>query len=167
MEKPGFFASLSGLLPKIVSETRFLGLANFGYDRCIIAWVPISWYALMNRQRIILGSVFLVVVGLGIAWMPLPSTTIGKKAEEITVMIDGCVSASGVIYQREGNTYSVLTASHGLTDYPFTCLIFTPDGSRYEASQPKIPVEDLELAVLTFESAVSYTHLTLPTTSRV
>ncbi len=118
---------------------------------------PVSWYALMmNRQRMFLGSVFLVVVGLGAWWMPLPPTIISKKAEEITVKIDNCASGSGVMYQREGNTYSVLTVSHGVTDSPLNCFIFTPDGSRYEASQPKIPVPGVDLAVLAFTSQKDY-----------
>jgi WD40 repeat protein len=114
-------------------------------------------YALMmNGQRIILGSVFLVVVGLGAWWMPLPSTMVSKKAEEITVKIDNCVSGSGVMYQRQGNTYSVLTVAHGVTDSRLPCEIYTPDGSRYEASQPKIPVPGVDLSVLTFQSQKDY-----------
>ncbi len=50
----------------------------------------------------------------------------------------------------------MLTTFHGLGDYPLPCEIFTSDGDEHQASQPKIPVEDVDLAVLTFQSQKKY-----------
>lgn len=88
------------------------------------------------------------------------SEQVGKIATEITVMIDGCTAGSGVIFKKEGNTYSVLTAHHVVKDKidkTGNCLIFTPDGERYPVSnQVTVPIEGVDLAVVTFESNKIY-----------
>jgi hypothetical protein len=90
----------------------------------------------------------------------LSSEQVGKIATEITVMIDGCTAGSGVIFKKEGNTYSVLTAHHVVKDKidkTGNCLIFTPDGERYPVSnQVTVPIEGVDLAVVTFESNKIY-----------
>ncbi len=90
----------------------------------------------------------------------LSSEKVGKIATEITVMIDGCTSGSGVIFKKEANTYSVLTAHHVVKDKIDnigTCLIFTADGERYPVSNKvTVPIEGVDLAVVTFESNKIY-----------
>ncbi|BAI93515.1 MULTISPECIES: S1 family peptidase [Limnospira] len=81
----------------------------------------------------------------------------GKKAREVTVMVDGCAAGSGMIYRRQGNTYYVLTAHHVVRNAQDTCLIITPDGIRHEANREvTVPQADVDLAVLTFTSENDY-----------
>ncbi|HAT13105.1 MAG TPA: hypothetical protein DCS91_05605, partial [Microcoleaceae bacterium UBA11344] len=90
-----------------------------------------------------------------------PSEDAGKIAMEITVIIprDDCSGGgSGVIFKKEGNTYSVLTAYHIiLKDGTGNCQILTPDGELHQASnRVTVPIADVDLAVLTFESNKNY-----------
>ena len=100
----------------------------------------------------------ILTLGLGVgACGKLSSEDVVKKALEVTVMVDGCAAGSGMIYRREGNTYSVLTAHHVVEDGLGICLIITPDGFRHQANpQVTVPVPDVDLAVLTFESQKDY-----------
>jgi tetratricopeptide (TPR) repeat protein len=83
---------------------------------------------------------------------------VSKIATEITVIIDGCNSGSGVLYKREGNTYSVLTAKHTVDKSDAICLVIAPDGTRYRADSGKVtvPVPGVDLAVQTFNSDKTY-----------
>jgi tetratricopeptide (TPR) repeat protein len=90
-----------------------------------------------------------------------PSEDAGKIAMEITVIIprDDCSGGgSGVIFKKEGNTYSVLTAYHIiLKDGTGNCQILTPDGELHQASnRVTVPIADVDLAVMTFESNKNY-----------
>lgn len=76
-------------------------------------------------------------------------------AKEITVIIDDCGSAgSGVIFKKDGNTYSVLTAHHVVKKANGNCVILKSDNTRYKASVSEaiVPVDGVDLAVLTFQS---------------
>jgi len=60
---------------------------------------------------------------------------INAIAAEITVIIDGCTAGSGVIFDRDGDTYSVLTAHHVVETPNFnSCLIVAPNGDRYSVT---------------------------------
>ncbi|MBD2543280.1 WD40 domain-containing protein [Planktothricoides raciborskii] len=100
----------------------------------------------------------ILTLGLGVgACGKLSSEDVTKTAREVTVMVDGCAAGSGMIYRREGNTYSVLTAHHVVKDAQITCLIITPDGFRHNANpQVTVPVPDVDLAVMTFTSDKDY-----------
>ncbi|GAB4296759.1 MAG: hypothetical protein Fur0025_34510 [Oscillatoriaceae cyanobacterium] len=100
----------------------------------------------------------ILTLGLGVgACGKLSSEDVAKTALEVTVMVDGCAAGSGMIYRREGNTYSVLTAHHVVKDAQITCLIITPDGFRHNANpQVTVPVPDVDLAVMTFTSDKDY-----------
>ena len=117
----------------------------------------------MNRKFSLIIALGLAVGGcsqIPIFGSTLSSENVGKIATEITVMIDGCTSGSGVIFKKEANTYSVLTAHHVVKDKidkTGTCLIFTADGERYPVSnQVTVPIEGVDLAVVTFESNKTY-----------
>jgi len=117
----------------------------------------------MNRKFSLIIALGLAVGGcsqIPIFGSTLSSENVGKIATEITVMIDGCTSGSGVIFKKEANTYSVLTAHHVVKDKIDnigTCLIFTADGERYPVSnQVTVPIEGVDLAVVTFESNKTY-----------
>lgn len=91
---------------------------------------------------------------------PLSDDQVEKIAKEITVTIDGCNSAgSGVIYDKNGDTYSVLTADHVVKKAQKTCLILTSDEGEYKAStsQAITPINGVDLAILKFVSKKSYT----------
>ncbi|ULB47255.1 trypsin-like peptidase domain-containing protein, partial [Limnospira fusiformis KN01] len=87
----------------------------------------------------------------------LSSENVAKKAQEVTVMVDGCAAGSGMIYRRQGNTYYVLTAHHVVRNAQDTCLIITPNGIRHRANREvTVPLADVDLAVLTFTSENDY-----------
>ncbi len=85
------------------------------------------------------------------------SAEVAKMAKEITVLIDNKNSpGSGVIIDRSGTTYTVLTAAHvvrGTSDYN----IVTSDGQRYSLNKSNIkPLKDVDLAVVKFNSNQNY-----------
>ncbi|MBW4497732.1 MAG: serine protease [Oscillatoria princeps RMCB-10] len=110
-----------------------------------------------------------VAIGLavgGCSLLPLPkgdspassSVQVGNIAKEITVIIDGCGSGSGVLYKRQGKSYSVLTAKHTFNQPDAICLVIAPDGAEYRVNSGTVtaPVPGVDLAVLTFESDKTY-----------
>jgi tetratricopeptide (TPR) repeat protein len=84
--------------------------------------------------------------------------SVNEIAQEVTVIVDSCNSGSGVIFQKEGNTYSVLTARHVVSnDNDVDCLVITPDEEIHQAKANKFKVyEGLDLAVMQFESSKDY-----------
>ncbi|TAG90835.1 MAG: tetratricopeptide repeat protein [Oscillatoriales cyanobacterium] len=85
----------------------------------------------------------------------LSDEQVKTAAKEITVIIDDCGSAgSGVIFKKDGNTYSVLTADHVVKKAKGNCVILKSDNSQYKASVSEaiVPVAGVDLAVLTFQS---------------
>lgn len=86
----------------------------------------------------------------------LPASEINKIAEQITVLIDGQNPGTGVIVEKKGNTYYVLTAKHVVeTEDEYT--LQTPDGNRYllkYSTVKKLP--NVDLAVVQFTSNKSY-----------
>ena len=87
------------------------------------------------------------------------SEAVGRVAQAITVRIEGATQGSGVLVQREGNRYTVLTASHVVSSQgPREELdVYTSDGQRHSVEQGSIQrLGDVDLAVLTFRSSGSY-----------
>ncbi len=85
------------------------------------------------------------------------SAEVAKIAKGITVLIDNKNSpGSGVIVERSGTTYTVLTAAHvvrGTSNYN----IVTADGQRYSLDKDNIqPLKGVDLAVVKFNSNQSY-----------
>ncbi len=85
------------------------------------------------------------------------SAEVAKIAKGITVLIDNQNSpGSGVIIDRSGKTYTVLTAAHvvrGTSDYN----IVTADGQRYSLNKGNIqPLKGVDLAVVKFNSNQNY-----------
>jgi hypothetical protein len=83
---------------------------------------------------------------------------ISQIAKDITVIMDGCNSGSGFIYQRQDNTYYVITAKHVFENSTVGCLAIAPDGERYDLDSKDIttPIPDVDLAVVSFNSDKSY-----------
>ncbi|ALF53697.1 hypothetical protein ACX27_13980 [Nostoc piscinale CENA21] len=86
----------------------------------------------------------------------ITESTIYKNARQFTIKIDALESqGSGVIFARQGNSYCVLTAKHNI----FTSIqlnrsirIITPDGIQYEAQNPRVASNNIDLAILEFVS---------------
>ncbi|MGB7377426.1 MAG: trypsin-like peptidase domain-containing protein [Rivularia sp. (in: cyanobacteria)] len=86
---------------------------------------------------------------------------VGEIAQGITVLIettDKKDNGSGVIIQKQGNTYTVLTAAHIVRSSNQKYEIVTPDKQRYQldySSVKKLP-NQIDLAVVTFASSNNY-----------
>ncbi len=89
---------------------------------------------------------------------PAPGV-IEAKAKSFTVLIDCPSPGSGIIYDRQGNTYRVLTAWHVVQYGDDWChTIQTPDGQRHPFNQQSVQqIAGLDVAILEFESNRSYT----------
>lgn len=80
---------------------------------------------------------------------------VSQIARDTIVLIDGCTSGSGVIYERKGNVYSILTAKH-VVSQPNGCFVITPDKIRQRINPNILPVFGIDLAVVQFTSNKNY-----------
>lgn len=79
-----------------------------------------------------------------------------KISKAITVRIEGTARGSGVIVERRGNTYTVLTNAHVL-QHAGSYGIVTPDGKCHSIALNTIkPLPQLDLAIFLFSSNTSY-----------
>ncbi|WKT80629.1 trypsin-like peptidase domain-containing protein [Thermosynechococcus sp. PP45] len=111
------------------------------------------------------------LVGMAIATVhiaqPFPAqgvsvTEVARIAKNITVLIEGTNShGSGILLQRKGSTYVILTAYH-VVEKAGQYTVKTVDGQRY-AMQPNSirPLPGVDLATLEIESNRDYTLATL------
>jgi serine protease Do len=77
-------------------------------------------------------------------------------AQKITVRIEGTTRGSGVMVERRGQTYTVLTNAHVLQNVG-SYIIVAPDGKCYSIKSDTIKaLPDLDLAVFLFQSTVPY-----------
>lgn len=86
-----------------------------------------------------------------------------QAAEKITVLIDenGKALGSGVIFDRQGNTYYVLTVKH-VVEYPGKYGIVTSNKKRYPINYTRvIKLPKVDLAILQFTSPETYTTANL------
>jgi tetratricopeptide (TPR) repeat protein/S1-C subfamily serine protease len=102
----------------------------------------------------------LIAAGSGAARaQTLNTEAIARIAQAITVRIEGATQGSGVLVNREGNRYTVLTAWHvvGGQRPGEELAIITPDGKQHRLEQGSITrLGSVDLAVLSFSSAVNY-----------
>jgi hypothetical protein len=80
---------------------------------------------------------------------------VSQIAKDTIVLIDGCTSGSGVIYERKDNVYSILTAKH-VVSQPNGCFVITPDKIRQRINPNILPVFGIDLAVVQFTSNKNY-----------
>jgi tetratricopeptide (TPR) repeat protein len=86
----------------------------------------------------------------------LSSVEVGRIAKAVTVTIESAKSpGSGVLIQKSGNQYKVLTAAHVVRDRTQTYKIVLPDGQSYQSTNIK-PIKEADLAVVEFMSSASY-----------
>ncbi|TAG63138.1 MAG: tetratricopeptide repeat protein [Oscillatoriales cyanobacterium] len=103
---------------------------------------------------ILLISAFAVIVP-HIAFALTPQQ-VNQIAAQATVLIDGYQPGSGVIFQRNGNVYSVLTAKH-VVNVDEIYYVITPEGERHRTEATNIQlINDMDLAVVQFTSDKVY-----------
>jgi tetratricopeptide (TPR) repeat protein len=86
--------------------------------------------------------------------MALSPAEVQQIAKQTTVQITKCDFGSGVIIQKNGNTYTVLTAAHAVKNAG--CEIVAPDETRYQVSQVKAFPDRIDLAIVSFSSRKNY-----------
>ena len=79
---------------------------------------------------------------------------IQRIARETTVQIDRCSQGSGVIIQKNNNTYTVLTAAQAVRSSG--CEIIASDNNRYQISKVQVFPNNIDLAVVSFTSTKKY-----------
>jgi S1-C subfamily serine protease len=80
-----------------------------------------------------------------------------KVTQNITVRIEGSARGSGVMVERRGKTYTVLTNAHVLQQSGSYGIV-TPDGKCYAIRSDTIKrLPNLDLAIFLFSSTASYT----------
>ncbi|MEB3279321.1 MAG: trypsin-like peptidase domain-containing protein [Lyngbya sp.] len=99
--------------------------------------------------------------------LALTPTDINKIASEITVRIEGPKGGSGVIIEKQQNTYYILTNWHVVSqvgDYE----IVTPDGQRHQVYYSLIrQLPGLDLAVVPFQTSQRYPLAKLANTNNI
>jgi tetratricopeptide (TPR) repeat protein len=86
--------------------------------------------------------------------LALSPADVQKMAKQTTVQIAGCDRGSGVIVQKNGNSYTVLTVAHVVKKTG--CEIVAPDESKYRVTQVKAFPNNIDLAVVNFTSNNNY-----------
>lgn len=83
---------------------------------------------------------------------------VDKIAEKITVLIDSPKPGSGVIIQKKGDIYTVLTAYHVVKDRNLKYQILAPDNQRYQLNYQTVRplTNNIDLAILQFSSTKNY-----------
>jgi tetratricopeptide (TPR) repeat protein len=116
-----------------------------------------DWIFLLMMKSYLLpaalcGSIALVSYALpAIALSPIEVQQIAKQT---TVQIVGCARGSGVIIQKNGQSYTVLTVADAVKNSG--CEIVAPDDTKYRVTQVKAFANNIDLAVVTFTSSKNY-----------
>jgi tetratricopeptide (TPR) repeat protein len=91
----------------------------------------------------------------------ISNTSIQQIANSVTVLIDGANPGSGVLVDRVGSTYYVLTAAHVVASADGYTLV-TPTGERVPIDYSRVvKFPQVDLALVPFESSQSYSVATL------
>ncbi len=77
-----------------------------------------------------------------------------RIVKQTTVSITKCGKGSGAIVQKNGNTYSVLTVANIVKTSG--CELVAADNTRYQATQVKAFPNNIDLAVVSFNSSQNY-----------
>jgi tetratricopeptide (TPR) repeat protein len=109
-----------------------------------------------HLPAVLLGTAIATLIQPQAAYSALSAPEINKIAKGVTILIDGQNPGSGVLIQRQGNTYTVLTANH-VVGTPDQYEIITPDGQRYALNYSTVKkLPGIDLATLEFTSSQSY-----------
>jgi tetratricopeptide (TPR) repeat protein len=97
----------------------------------------------------------------------LKPAEVSAIAKQVTVMISSQNPGSGVIINRSGDTYTVLTAFH-VVNTPDEYEVIAPDEKSYRLDYQTVKrLPNLDLAILQFKSAASYDVVKLGNTRSV
>ena len=77
-----------------------------------------------------------------------------RIAKQTTVEITKCGKGSGAIFQKNGSTYSVLTVANVVKSSG--CELLAPDNTKYQVTQVKAFPNNIDLAVVSFNSSQNY-----------
>ncbi|MFM7545626.1 MAG: trypsin-like peptidase domain-containing protein [Synechococcales cyanobacterium] len=131
-----------------------------------MCWHPLAY----TLPPVLIGTAAIVILQPQTVAVALQSVEVSKVAKSITVLIrgNGVFLGSGVLIQKEGNTYTVLTARHvvsGSAQYELE----TPDGKRYDLNGNTIkPLSSaVDLAVVGFSSGTTYSLATIGDSNQV
>lgn len=90
------------------------------------------------------------------AAVALTAQEVGQIAKNTTIRIVSQTAGSGVIIQRDKNTYTVLTAAHVVASED-NYEVITPDGQTAEVTPSTIKrLPNVDLAIVQFQSPKSY-----------
>lgn len=112
------------------------------------------------KIRLGLAAIFFTITGASISIFAQSAygssaIEVGRIAKAVTVLINSPQSnGSGVLIQKNGNSYTVLTAAHVVRDQPQTFVITTQDGQKYQTTSIN-STKDTDVAVIKFESKTS------------
>ena len=140
---------------------------------CVPAlWVsyPHQRVILVNRRQIIAISLLITGISLGLTRetpepVSIPLAAISQEinpqiteiASQVTVrIISDSGAGSGVIIQRAGQVYTVLTNHHVVADIHHNYSILTADGKTHQAKLGLSQFGKLDLALVQFSSPESY-----------
>ena len=103
------------------------------------------------------GAVATIVLVQSPSVTALEPTEISRIAKEFTVRIEGADTGSGVIIERNGNIYTVLTNWH-VVDYKGKYQVVTPDGKKHDFTLEQVTyLPGIDLAKVEFTSEQNYT----------
>ncbi len=106
-------------------------------------------------------------IGATIAWIvlvpklaiALTATEVSQLAKSVTVLIEGQDTGSGVLIQKDGTTYTVLTAKH-VVEHQDNYQVVTPTGQRYSIQYSSIiKLPDLDLALVEFSTPDNHSYV--------
>jgi S1-C subfamily serine protease len=117
-----------------------------------------------NLISLILGAAATVALVQPQAVFALEATEISARAKLITISIGGPaldgggnVTGSGVLVEKDGNTYTVLTNRH-VVDTKGDYKIITSDGKEYQIQSTQVKIiPNIDLATIQFTSSQNYT----------
>jgi tetratricopeptide (TPR) repeat protein len=113
--------------------------------------------ALLNMKNYLLPTALFGAIALfsqissAVALSPV---AIERIARQTTIQIDRCSQGSGVIIQKNRNTYTVLTSAQAVQSSG--CEIIAPDNNRYQISKVQVFPNNIDLAVVNFTSTKNY-----------
>ncbi|MCF4968572.1 trypsin-like peptidase domain-containing protein [Nostoc sp. CMAA1605] len=104
-------------------------------------------------SALLFGTAIVIVQPVATALTP---SEIAEIAQQITVRIDGANTGSGVIIERQGNVYTVVTNWH-VVQLKGNYTVHTPDGKKYTFNHSQVKqFRGVDLAIFQFTSNENY-----------
>lgn len=106
----------------------------------------------------VISGVLITFIQSEVAKAICSNTKVDRIAEKITVLINSRNPGSGVIINKKGNVYTVLTAYHVVDDPKLKYEILTADKQRHQFNYETVKplANNLDLAILEFTSDEDY-----------